>query len=195
MDDRKESISQICLADDRGQTAVVIELCKKHLRKYPKHGPAWLRYGMAQVALARYAEAEKSIQRAITFCPTKALPIAYAQRGHLFQAKGDLKQAAFWYRKALKHRPNDATWHIFLASNAFKRGLHKQSEAYYRRALKCSEGCLDEAYFNLGGILLGKRNYAEAIKCYQEALKIDPKYKIAKERLDDAKLALLIANS
>ena len=115
--------------------------------------------------------------------------------GHLFEAKGELKQAAFWYRKALGRNPKDATWHIFLASNAFKRGLLKQAERYYRRALKCSEGCLEEAYFNLGGILLGRRNYSEAIKCYEEALKIDLKYKIAKERLDDAKLALLLKNS
>lgn len=195
MDDSKESFNQIHLADNRGQVAVVVELCKKHLSKFPKHGPAWLHYGMAQVQLARYAEAEKAIQQAIIFCPKKALPIAHGQMGHLLEAKGDFKQAAIWYHRASKHRPNDATFHIFLGSNAFKRGLLKQSEAHYRRALKCSEGCLDEAYFNLGGILLGKRNYSEAIKCYQEALKIDPKYKIAKERLDDAKLALLLENS
>lgn len=195
MDDAKASFDQIYLANQRGQVAVVVELCKKHLLKFPKHAPAWLYYGMAQVDLARYAEAEKAIRRAIRFCPQKKLPFAYSRIGHLFEAKGDFKEAAFWYRKALKHRPNDATFHIFLASNAFNRGLLKQSEAYYRRALGCSEGCLDEAYFNLGGILLGKRNYAEAIKCYQEALKIDPKYKIAKERLDDAKLAQLVLNS
>ncbi len=175
--------------------ATAIELCKKHLHKFPKHGPTWLQYGMAQIQLARYAAAERAIRRAITLCPQKALPIAYSQMGHLIEAKGNFKQAASWYRKALKLRPNDATWHIFLASNAFTRGLHRQSESYYRRALNCSGGCLEEAYFNLGGILLGKRNYSEAIKCYQEALKIDPQYKVAKERLDDAQLALLIENS
>ena len=195
MDDRKESCNQIVLADDRGQTAVVVELCKKHLRKYPKDGFAWLYYGTAQTDLAQYAAAEKAIRRAITLCPKKALPIIYSRMGHLFQAKGNFKQASFWYRKAVNKKPQDATWHIFLASNVFKRGLLKQSEAYYRRALKCSEGCFDEAYFNLGGILLAKRNYSEAIKCYKESLKIDPKYKIAKHRLDDAQLALLIADS
>ena len=117
------------------------------------------------------------------------------QLGHLSAAKGDFKQASIWYRKALSPNPKDATHCIFLGSNAFQRGLLKQSEAYYRRALKCSEGCLEEAYFNLGGILLGKRNYSEAIKCYQEALKIDPKYGIPKKRLDDAKLAHLMLNS
>lgn len=195
MDDQKESLNQIRLAQDRSQTAVVVELCKKHLQKFPKHGPAWLSYGIAQVELGRYAEAEKAIRRAITFCPTKALPNPYAQMGHLFEAKGDFKRAAIWYRKASKLRPKDATFHIFLGCNASKRGLLKQAEVYHRHALKCSEGCLDEAYFLLGGILLGERNYSEAIKCYQEALKIDPKYKIAKEGLDDAKLALLLENS
>jgi len=194
MDDPKESLNQIDLAEDRGQTAVVVELCKKHLRKFPKGGRAWLHYGMAQVELAKYAEAEKAIRRAITLCPERSLQIVYSQMGHLFEARGDLKQAAVWYRKASRQRPEDATFHIFLGSNAFQRGLLKQSEAHYRRALKCPKGCLDEAYFNLGGILLGKGNYPEAIKCYQEALKIDPKYKIAQERLDDAKLALLLKN-
>ncbi len=123
------------------------------------------------------------------------MPIAYSQMGHVSQAKGDFLKAAVWYRRAIKHRPSDATFHIFLASNMFKRGRLKEAEKCYRRAFKCSEGCLDEAYFNLGGILLGQRKHAEAMECYQEALKIDPKYKIAKERLDDAKLASLVMGS
>lgn len=191
----RDSFNQICLADDRGQTAVVVELCRKHLRKFPKHGLAWLYYGMAQIDLARYAPAEKAIKRAISMCPQKALPIAYSRMGHLFQAKDDFKQASLWYRKAVNQKPHDATYHIFLADSAFKCGRLKQAETYFRRALKCSEGCLEEAYFNLGGILLGRRKYSEAVDCYEKALKIDPKYKIAKARLDDVKLAILVANS
>jgi hypothetical protein len=52
MDELKNSFSQIRLADNRDQIAVVVELCIKHLRKFPKHGPAWLRYGMALTAFA-----------------------------------------------------------------------------------------------------------------------------------------------
>ena len=194
MDECKNSFAQIRLADNRDQIAVVVELCKKHLRKFPEHGPAWLRYGMALAAFARYAEAEKAIYRALQLCPKESRFAPYVQLGHLVEAKGDFKQAAVWYRKAVNQKPQDADYHIFLGHNAFKRGLLKQSEAHYRRAIQCSEGCLEEAYFNLGGSFLGKRNYAEAIKCYEEALKIDPKYKIAKERLDDAKLAQLLTD-
>jgi tetratricopeptide (TPR) repeat protein len=195
MDDSKNSFNQIRFADDRGQTAVVVELCKKHLRKFPKHGPGWLYYGMAQIDLCQYLEAEKAIRQAIVFCPKQKLQIVYLRMGHLFNLKGDFKQAAVWYRKAVSQKPQDATYHVFLADNAFKHGLLKQAETYFRRALKCSEGSLEEVYYNLGGILIGKRKYTEAIECYEEALKIDPKYKIAKKRLDDAKLALLLKDS
>lgn len=191
----EESLNQIILAYERGQAAVVVELCKKHLRKFPKHGFVWLYYGMVQTDLSRYAEAEKALHRGLTFCPEGMLLIAYSRMGKLFKEKGDYKRAAFWYRKALKQKPQDATYHIFLADNAFKFGFLKQAETHFRNALKCSEGSVDEAYFNLGGILLGRRNYPEAIKCYREALKIDPKYKIAKKRLEDAELALLMVNN
>jgi protein O-GlcNAc transferase len=195
MDHSKEDFLQICLADERCQIAVVMELCRKFLRQHPRHGPGWLQYGMAQACLAHYAAAEKAIRKAIKLCPDKSLPIAYSQMGHLLKAQGYFQQAAGWYGKALKARPDDAAYHIFAGSNAFQWGRLKQAEAHYRNALLCPSGCRDEAYFNLGGILLGRRKYAESIECYREALKIDPKYKIAKERLEDVELALLMLNS
>jgi tetratricopeptide (TPR) repeat protein len=195
MDERTHSIDQICLADDRRQVAVMVELCRKHLRKFPKDGFGWLYYSMVQTDLFQYMVAERALRRAIKLIPKKALVSAYAQMGKLFKKKGDYKQAAFWYRKAVKQKPQDATYHIFLADNAFNFGFLKRAEKHFGNALKCSEGSIEEAYFNLGGILLGRRKYTEAIECYREALKIDPKYKIARERLDDAKLALFLKNS
>lgn len=173
----------------------MVELCRKHLQKFPKDGFGWLHYGSVQTDLFQYAAAERALRRALKLIPEKALVSAYAQMGHIFKKKGDYKQAAFWYRKAVKQKTQDATYHIFLADNAFNFGFLKSAEKHFRNALKCSQGSIDEAYFNLGGILLGRRNYLEAIKCYKEALKIDPKYQIAKERLEDAELALLMTNS
>ena len=95
MDNPKESLDQITLAYDRGQAAVVVELCKKHLHKFPKDGFARLWYAMAQIDLARYGEAEKAIQQAIKLLPQNIAAIAYVQMGHLFKAKGDFKHAAF----------------------------------------------------------------------------------------------------
>ncbi len=195
MNTSKEDWKQICLADERGQTAVVVELCKKYsLQNSQNDGFAWVWYGMAQTKLFRYTEAEKASGKHSSFAQKKVCWLCTC-KWERYKGKGDFKKAAFWYRKALKQKPQDATYYIYLGDNAFKCGLFKQSKNYFRNALKCSEGCLDEAYFNLGGILLGERNYSEAVKCYEEALKIDPKNKTYKERLDDAKLASLIADS
>ncbi len=194
MEDFKASLNQITLAYDRGQAAVVVELCKKHLRKFPKDGFGWLYYGMVQTDLFRYAVAERALRRGITCCPKNVLLTGYTRLGNLFREKGNYKRATAWYRRAMKQKPQDATYHIFLADNAFKFGFLKQAEKHFRNALKCTEGNVDEAYFNLGGILLGRREYPEAIKCYREALKIDPKYQIARKRLEDAELALLMVN-
>ena len=61
---QRESLNQIILAYDRDQTAVVVELCRKHLLKFPNHGLAWLYFGKAHAQLAKYAKAEKAIRRA-----------------------------------------------------------------------------------------------------------------------------------
>ena len=51
-------------------------------------------------------------------------------------------------------------------------------------------GCIDEAYFNLGGYLLSLKRYSEAKECYQKAIELDPDYDIAYKRLADVNRTL-----
>jgi tetratricopeptide (TPR) repeat protein len=97
---------------------------------------------------------------------------AYAEAESLFLAAHELD-------------PSDATYLIYAFSAASARGDLSRAEELIRRALECQEGCLDEAYFNLGGCLLRKKQYEEARRCYVQALEIDPDYEIAKKRLAD----------
>jgi tetratricopeptide (TPR) repeat protein len=60
------------------------------------------------------------------------------------------------------------------------------------KATKCAEGCIDEAFYNLGVVRLIQKNYKEAISCFEKALEMDPKYKLAKQQLNDVKKALEI---
>ena len=146
---------------------------------------------MAKIKLAEYSQAEKAIRRAISLCKgdKRFLGIAFKQMGDLSDAKGDLKTAAVWYRRALEANPK-RDYYIYLGHVAFRRGLLKQAEAHYRKATSHPVRCADEAYFNLGCVLVAKRRYREAVICYRKALKIDPKYRIARKRLRDAELAL-----
>jgi tetratricopeptide (TPR) repeat protein len=61
----------------------------------------------------------------------------------------------------------------------------QDAAAVHRRATRCKEGCIDEAFLNLGFVLRALERYSEARKCFQRALEIDPKYKEAKEALAD----------
>lgn len=185
-----QSYKLIRSAESKGLTACVVELCRNHLRRFLDDALTWLWYSMALTEFAQYRQAQKAIRRAISLCPKQKQRIAFAQMGHLFDAKGDLKRAAVWYRRASRADLKDASCHIYLGHAAFRRGLLRQAESHYRTAIKSRKGCIDEAYFNLGGVLLAKRRYKEAVACYQKALKIDPDYTIARKRLKDAKLAL-----
>lgn len=193
---QQQSYKRIPAADCKGQTALVVELCKKHLSQFPDDGLAWVWYAMAKTRLHRFDDAEKAIRRAISLCKgqKRMLGIAFLEMGNLFEAKGDFKAAAAWYRRALGANPS-RDYYIYLGVVASKRGLMKQAESNYRRALKQPDCCVEEAYFNLGGVLVAKRRYREAINCYRKAIEIDPKYGLAKKRLMDAKLALRLKNS
>ena len=114
-----------------------------------------------------------------------------AQRGHLLLHKGHFADAKAKYLDAYDLEPDEATWLIFAASAAFHLGDIEGAEQLARRATECSEGCIDEAWFNLGGYLLSQKRYEEARDCYRRALAIDPDYEIAKKRLSDVDKILL----
>ena len=54
---------------------------------------------------------------------------------------------------------------------------------------------IDEAYYNLGVILEGRGKYKEALACFENALKIDPKYKLAKQAIKDMRRVLTIKDT
>ncbi|MEY2467075.1 MAG: hypothetical protein QOD03_1596, partial [Verrucomicrobiota bacterium] len=183
---QKQKYKRISAAFNKGLIALVVELCKKYLHQFPDDYFAWMWYGMAKTQLHRYDEAETAICRAMALWQKPGLQVALRQMGDLFKAKGDFEKAEYWYRRASRHKPGSTVDHIFAGDVAFQDGRLKLAELNYRRAIKCSTGPIEEAYFNLGGVLVAKRRYQEAIKCYRKALMIDPKYRIAAKRLKDA---------
>ena len=70
----------------------------------------------------------------------------------------------------------------------------KLAEQRLREALECdgdeTKDEKDEAYLNLGVVLLAQERYEEAAQCYQRAIEIDPEYRLAKWLLRDVKKIL-----
>jgi len=152
--------------------------------------PTLITYACNLTSLAQYSAAETALDRAAPLAPKERLHFVLAQRGHLLEAKGDFVGAEELFMQAHKLNPDDATYLIFAGSAAFRRGDIDHAQKLAGKAADCSEGCLDEAWFNLGGYLLSAKRYRDAADCYRKALEIDPKYEIARERLEDVELIL-----
>jgi len=165
-------------------------LAREYIKKYKGAKSAYIDYAEALMQLARYKEAEKALEKAISVCPKDKLFVPYAQMGHLNNFRGDYLNAAKWFTKCNKKLPNDATGYIYKGSALAKCGKLKNAENAHRKAIQCSEGCIDEAYLDLGYVLRAQEKYTEALSCFTKALEIDPKYKEAKRAIKDVEKAI-----
>ncbi len=171
-------------------SALTIRFGRRYLQDYPDHGPAWLLVGIALVGLARYEEAEQAFAKALEFCPAEMRQLPLDELGHLFREAGDYEQAAKWYQKAIEADPGDATHHIYLGAVRAKQGRFLEAEEEHRAAIECSEGCIDEAYLNLGFVLRALDRLAEAAECFRNAISLDPEYRLARRALRDVELCM-----
>ncbi|MEM7386444.1 MAG: hypothetical protein AAF514_16000, partial [Verrucomicrobiota bacterium] len=147
--DRK-LLDELTEADEAEQTAYTRHLCEAVLDKWPDHGPTLIRYACALIELALYDRAASVLDHAEAVVPEERKHLVLAQRGHRLEHMGDFSGAEQQHLKAHAHDPDDATYLIYAGSVAFRRGDVHRAEQLARQALQCSDGCLEEAHFNLG---------------------------------------------
>jgi tetratricopeptide (TPR) repeat protein len=70
-------------------------------------------------------------------------------------------------------------------------GNLEEAEHLLMESIRASPG-LEKAWNNLGVCLMRKRTYEEAIRCFKEALSIDPSYGIAKLNLEECMFLQLV---
>ena len=143
-----------------GLPAVTVLLARPYLADYPDHWPVWVWLGDVMVELDRFEEAGEALTEALRRCPGDRLHFPLIYTGHLHGARGDLEQAAEWYQKAIEAQPRHASGSIYLGGVFASQGHFCKAEEVYRKATEtCDEGCLDEAYLNLGLILLTQERF------------------------------------
>ncbi|HWB04721.1 MAG TPA: tetratricopeptide repeat protein [Verrucomicrobiales bacterium] len=161
------------------------ELAWRELEGDPDNWKRLLDLAIHELTFCRYEEAKAAIDHAERVCPPKAIRWVLFRRGHLSKGLGDFESAIRYYLAAHELSRDDATFLIFAGSAAFQAGDMDRAVEFANRATQCPEGCIDEAWFNLGGYLLAMCRYSEARDCYLKALEIDPNYSIAITRLED----------
>jgi tetratricopeptide (TPR) repeat protein len=164
---------------------LTVRYARRYVAVYPEHGHAWVMLGTALVGLGRYEDAHQALEKGIDLCPPESRRVPLAEMGHLFLEAGDYDQAAAWYRQAIDADPSHASGHIYLGAVLAKQGrLHEAADAH-RAATGCVRGCIAEAYLNLGLVLRALERFREAGECFREALRRNPRDRLARRALRD----------
>jgi tetratricopeptide (TPR) repeat protein len=179
-------------ADDANSTALTVLRAREFLSHYPDFGPAWLVLGQALRCLARYEEAQSALTRCLDLCPEEKRRLPLYEFGHLGKQCGDYEEAARWYRASIEADPNDASGYIFLGGILAKQGKLHEAEQIHRTGTQCREGCIDEAFLNLGLVLRAQERFEEAAECFCKAVELDPNYRDAKQALRDTERCIRV---
>ena len=116
-----------------------------------------------------------------------------SEMGHLHKAKGAFKQAERYFRKVIAEVPDESTGYTFLGDILFYQGRLTECEGIFRRGTTCGEGCMYEAYHNLGVALRAEERLVEAAECFLHVLKLEPDYEPAQDALKDVRAAIAFA--
>ncbi len=186
----KSEWDRLSKAWSSGRIASTLILARRFVKAWPDFGQAWAVLGTTLVSLARYEEAEVALQRSIGLCESDSKRIAFAFMGELFKKKGEFETAIEWYNRAVELAPDHASSYIYLGMVLIDQGRLCDAEKILRKGVLCDRGCIEEAHFNLGFVLLAQDRHEEAADCFREAIQYDPEYRSAKNALKDVERCL-----
>ncbi len=193
---RKQRYNEIISATKQDLNACVIELAKSYLKDFPNSQGGWDMYSLALYRIDRCKDAKKAVFKAIDLLDEsdkkRRLSWLLHRLGHIYKNSGKLHKAIEYYEKAPNSNPSEATFLIYQCIMLMRIEKFDAAADILLKATRCEEGCIDEAFYNLGVVRMAQRNYEEAISCFEKALEIDPKYKEAKQQLKDVKKVLEI---
>lgn len=162
------------------------------LRRRPRRGNAWAQLGDNLRALGIYPVAERALRRALRLAPKPMRHWVMGRLAKLYEQRGDTTAAIRWFRKAIAAAPGEASWRIQLGGLLATRGRLADAAECHRRATRCREGCIDEAWLNLGLVRRGQYRFREAARCFRKALERTKNYREAKLGLRDVEYAMTI---
>ena len=191
---RKQRYREIISADNKDQNATVIELAKDYLRDFPDSQGAWLRYGLALSNVSRFKDAKKALHRLLKLYGKFDENSSWylCRVGRIYENSGHFHKAIEWFHKAHLANISEATFLIYKGVSLLRIEKFDEAAETLIKATQCSEGCIDEAFYNLGVVRIAQENYEEAFTCFEKAIQIDPKYKEAIQQLKDVEKVLEI---
>jgi tetratricopeptide (TPR) repeat protein len=187
-----ETREMIRVAYSNDQAATTVLLASRWLQAHPNDLGAIHSYAEMLYQMTRYEEAIRVYLDAIERFEDGRWGL-YNQLGHLHRYRGDFAVAELWYQKAVDEDPDEVASYVFLGAVQARQGKLTQAEETHRRATRCPDGPVDEAYHNLGLVLRGQGRLAEAAECFRKAIELCSEYADAIEALQDVEAALALS--
>lgn len=107
------------------------------------------------------------------------------EEGNRLYREGRLSEALEAYRRAQKQAPGLPALHYNIGNVLYRQGEYDKAYDAYRLAFPAREKELAEgARYNAGNTHFARRNWQDAIRNYQEALRLDPADMDAKKNLE-----------
>lgn len=191
---RKQRYRELSSLADKELNASVVEFAKNYLDDFPDSKGAWSMISDSLYRLSKMNEAKKALLKTINLRSDSGEHLGWllCRMGNIYKDSGNFRKAIEWFKKAHDEIPQEATFLIYIGVTFLRIGKCDEAAESLAKAALCKEGCIDEAFYNLGVVRMAQERYEEASLCFDKALKIDPKYKEAKQALKDMKKVLEI---
>jgi len=168
-----------------------IEVFSEGAKRYPSSPRLAVGLGLALYVAGRYDDAVKALLRATDLDPSDS-------RGYYFLSKAydrspsQAEEVIQRFRRFANLRPDDARASLYCAMSLWKGRRTETSQLYLdqvesllKRAIALDPTSAD-AHLQLGNLYSQRRQYAEAVPEYQEALRLSPNVPDAHFRLGQA---------
>jgi tetratricopeptide (TPR) repeat protein len=193
---RNQKYNAIVSATEKNLNACVVELAESYLEDFPDSQGGWDMYSLALYRIDRLQDAKKAVLKAIKLLDDsdkrKRSSWLLHRLGHIYESSGNVRKAIEYYEKAHNSNRSEATFLIYKGIMLLRTEKFDEAADVLHKATECDEGCIDEAFYNLGVARLIQKSYKESQICFEKALKIDPKYKEAMQQLKDVKKVMEI---
>ncbi len=173
-----------------------LEEARRYTKSFPNDFGGWIVLADSLWTLARYPEATEALRRAERVVPSRLRPSIWENRGELYRAKNELVRAERWFRKALSAQPTTRR-HIFLGATLARQGRLAEALTQHRAAIRLATPTepLEEAHYNAALVLRALGRYEDSLRHAQEALRLNPRYALARQSLRDIQRVLRTGSS
>jgi tetratricopeptide (TPR) repeat protein len=157
----------------------------KALKLNPDDPNSTMNFGLIQLYLGNPDDAVKFCERATLLDPKSAS--AYSNLGVALDARGEYARAEAAYRHSLDLDPDNATTLLNLGTNLIAQNKGSEAAEILERVIKMSDSPLHRKRY--GDALAKAGRYDDAVKEYDSALKLNPKYYPAMNEIGWSKIA------